>query len=226
MAGLARLAEHGVVEQYQAGAVIVSQGDMGSIFYLISEGAVSVRVREAGNKEVAKLGPLCMFFGEIAVVTRQPRSATVVAILAVAARGLPARAAHGTPSRDYPQLREVIGAVGLARAEENLRHAAAAQDKGHSESSAGQEEGGLADLLEGEEEADSSPTSPSPRPRLPTTASTSTSRTTSRQLLRAARGAEPRAHCAGQGFLATMTPQAMRAPEAPVGCVLRLSSVT
>ena len=147
--GLARLAAHGVAEHHEAGATIVSQGDVGNTFYLISAGAVSVRVREAGNKEVAKLGP-GMFFGEIAVVTRQPRSATVVAAEPSRLVAFPREPLVGL-IRDYPQLREVIGAVGLARAEENLRHALAAQDKGLAKSPEGEEPGGLADLLEGDD---------------------------------------------------------------------------
>ena len=87
-AGLARLAEHGAVQDVPADTVIVRQGDPGNIFYLVASGEVSVRVREASNNEVARLGA-GTFFGEIAVVTRQPRSATVVALTAVRLVGFP-----------------------------------------------------------------------------------------------------------------------------------------
>jgi len=136
-AGLSRLAEHGIVQNVAADTVIVRQGDAGNTFYLIAAGEVSVRVREAGNKEVARLAA-GTFFGEIAVVTRQPRSATVVAVIPSRLVSFPRKPLMEL-IRDYPQLREVIGTAALARAEENMREALTDDDKG------------LAELLEGDE---------------------------------------------------------------------------
>jgi CRP-like cAMP-binding protein len=62
--------------KYQPGEVIESEGDMAIAFYLITEGAVEVR---KGKTTLAKLGR-GQFFGEMALLDRQPRSATVVAI--------------------------------------------------------------------------------------------------------------------------------------------------
>jgi CRP-like cAMP-binding protein len=137
-AGLSRLAEHGMVQDVSADTVIVTQGEPGSTFYLLSSGEVSVRVREANNKEVARL-TAGTFFGEIAVVTRQPRSATVVAVTPSRLLSFP-RAPLMDLIRDYPQLREVIGTAALARAEENLRQALADDDRGLAESLEGEEE--------------------------------------------------------------------------------------
>jgi CRP-like cAMP-binding protein len=61
--------------KYKPDEVIESEGDMGIAFYLITEGAVEVR---KGNITLAKLGR-GQFFGEMALLDRQPRSATVVA---------------------------------------------------------------------------------------------------------------------------------------------------
>jgi len=138
--GLYELSQHAVVQDVPSGHVIVTQGDIGDNFYLLAEGEVSVRVREAGGKEVAKLSA-GMFFGEIAVVTRQPRSATVVAITPSRLLCFP-RAPLLALIRKYPELRSVISTVGLARSEENMRLA-----------SEGQEGDGLADLLEGDDES-------------------------------------------------------------------------
>ena len=60
---------------YEAGAVIVRQGDPGLGFFLITEGKVEVthdghRVREMGAGE---------FFGEMALMEERPRTATVTA---------------------------------------------------------------------------------------------------------------------------------------------------
>mgnify|MGYP003587131544 CR=1 FL=1 len=65
---------------YQPGEVLIRQGDVGDRFYLIGRGTVSVRVEEGGeSRERAVLGP-GDYFGEAALLTGQPRNATVVAV--------------------------------------------------------------------------------------------------------------------------------------------------
>jgi CRP/FNR family transcriptional regulator, cyclic AMP receptor protein len=59
---------------YDAGEVIEKEGDSGVAFYLITDGSVEVR---KGEQRVAKLGR-GQFFGEMALIDKQPRSATVV----------------------------------------------------------------------------------------------------------------------------------------------------
>jgi CRP-like cAMP-binding protein len=62
--------------EYPAGEVIEKEGDMGITFYMVLSGAVEVR---KGKKVLAKLGR-GQFFGEMALLDKQPRSATVVAV--------------------------------------------------------------------------------------------------------------------------------------------------
>ena len=62
-------------ELYSSGQTIVKQGDPGGRFYLILEGRAKVKV---GSKPAAKLGA-GSYFGEISLLDKQPRSATVVA---------------------------------------------------------------------------------------------------------------------------------------------------
>ncbi len=61
---------------------IVKQGDRGDSLFIIVEGVVSVQVvtEEGKNKEVARLGA-GNFFGEMALLTGEDRTATVVALV-------------------------------------------------------------------------------------------------------------------------------------------------
>jgi len=59
---------------YDKGVVIEKEGEGAVAFYLITNGSVEVRKAE---KLVAKLGRN-QFFGEMALIDKQPRSATVI----------------------------------------------------------------------------------------------------------------------------------------------------
>ncbi len=59
---------------YDVGEVIEKEGGSAVAFYLITNGSVEIR---KGEKMVAKLGR-GQFFGEMALIDKQPRSATVV----------------------------------------------------------------------------------------------------------------------------------------------------
>ena len=67
--------------RFAAGATIVQQGDQGDAFYLIQSGAVQVVVDSgAGNSEIiAVLGPKD-WFGEMALLSGERRSASVVSV--------------------------------------------------------------------------------------------------------------------------------------------------
>ncbi|MGD0566354.1 MAG: cyclic nucleotide-binding domain-containing protein [Candidatus Goldiibacteriota bacterium] len=60
----------------RAGEVIIKQGEIGDKFYLIGSGAVSVSIN---NKKVTELGD-GDFFGEMALVTDLPRTATITVL--------------------------------------------------------------------------------------------------------------------------------------------------
>ena len=66
---------------FGAGAVIVRQGDPGDAFYLIQSGAVQVVVESgAGNSEIIAILGAKDWFGEMALLSGELRSATIVSV--------------------------------------------------------------------------------------------------------------------------------------------------
>jgi small-conductance mechanosensitive channel/CRP-like cAMP-binding protein len=77
---LAMLAERAYVRLYGIGDVLVRQGDAGDVLFIIRSGRVRVDVRNQDGSSVTvnQLGPgEC--FGEMALVTGEPRGASVIA---------------------------------------------------------------------------------------------------------------------------------------------------
>ena len=72
---LTHIAEHMAKRHYLPGEAVVREGEIGHELYLISDGEVKV---ERGGNEVARLGA-GEFFGELALLSGEPRNATVVA---------------------------------------------------------------------------------------------------------------------------------------------------
>jgi putative ABC transport system ATP-binding protein len=72
---LTDVAEKMTRRHYMPDEVVIQEGEPGHELFLISEGAVKV---ERGGREVARLGP-GEFFGELALMSGEPRNATVIA---------------------------------------------------------------------------------------------------------------------------------------------------
>jgi CRP/FNR family cyclic AMP-dependent transcriptional regulator len=91
------------------GHIIAREGDRGVGFFLITEGAAKVT---RGGKPLAKLGP-GDFFGEISLLDRGPRTATVTAASSVKLIGITAWVFRGLleehPSIAMKMLEVVAG---------------------------------------------------------------------------------------------------------------------
>jgi putative ABC transport system ATP-binding protein len=73
---LTDVAEHMKKRHYASGETIIREGEPGEEFFLLSDGEVEV-IR--ADHEVARLAP-GDFFGEVALISGEPRNATVVAV--------------------------------------------------------------------------------------------------------------------------------------------------
>lgn len=77
---LSGVADRVLIEKHPSGSVIVRQGEPGDKFYVIKSGTLEVRIEEGRtSRPIKKLGS-GDFFGEIALMTGETRTATVVAL--------------------------------------------------------------------------------------------------------------------------------------------------
>jgi CRP/FNR family transcriptional regulator, cyclic AMP receptor protein len=67
--------------KFKPGQVIIREGEVGNLFYVITEGQAEIIIRDAGGSELVlhKAGP-GDFFGELSMLTNEPRSARVRAV--------------------------------------------------------------------------------------------------------------------------------------------------
>ena len=104
---------------YADGELVVAEGEPGDALYIIVSGIASVTADDMGNeKKVAELTDGA-FFGEMGVITRQPRSATVRARGELSALRIPRQAVLDILEA-YPKVKEVVAKIGLARTEDTM----------------------------------------------------------------------------------------------------------
>lgn len=67
--------------KFRSGQVIIREGEMGDLFYVITEGHAEVLIRDADGAEliIHEVGP-GDFFGELSMLTNEPRSARIRAV--------------------------------------------------------------------------------------------------------------------------------------------------
>jgi CRP-like cAMP-binding protein len=103
-----------------AGEVICREGDPGGEFYVISSGEVRVTCASLeGEKEVARLAPGA-FFGEMAVLNGDRRTATCTAAADTELVAFPIAAIEQI-LEDHPAAREVLVRVGMLRMQEMMK---------------------------------------------------------------------------------------------------------
>ena len=115
---LDRLARHAEIVDFQAGDVLMTEGETGHEFYVIIDGEVSVT---SDGQTLAKLGP-GTYVGEQALLDPGPRTATVTALGDTQAVLLSSREFYAAID-DVPGLSRKL----LAGMAKRLREAAAAQ---------------------------------------------------------------------------------------------------
>ncbi len=76
---LAEVADQMMVHEAQTGDMVIRQGDAGDLFYLIRSGSVDVLINDGTeDQKVAELKQ-GQYFGEAALITDEPRNATIIA---------------------------------------------------------------------------------------------------------------------------------------------------
>ncbi len=104
----------------KAGDVICREGEPGSEFFVITNGDVRVTAESLdGEKEVARLGHGA-FFGEMAALNGDRRTATCSAVGDVDLVSFPLASVEQI-LKEYPAAREVLHRVGVLRSESTLQ---------------------------------------------------------------------------------------------------------
>lgn len=78
---LSRLADAMESQKFSVGDTIIKQGDEGDRFFILESGSAAAYIQgDAGEKEVKRYSSTGDYFGEIALLTSEPRKATIRAI--------------------------------------------------------------------------------------------------------------------------------------------------
>ena len=108
--------------RFEAGEPLMRQGDAGDSLMVVQEGEVEVFVTIDGARHVLKRAGAREVFGEMALLTREPRTASVIALTPVRVLVLPAEDFHRL-ARSQPSLAEVLSRLTAQRLGEESRDA-------------------------------------------------------------------------------------------------------
>lgn len=117
--GLTRLAKVGELRHVPAGEVILTEGELSYDLYLLAAGELKVSMRAAPGTEVARLKEGA-FFGEIAMMNRAPRSATVQTVVNSQVVRFAVDDVEAIFA-DYPQVQALLGRIGDGRKQANSK---------------------------------------------------------------------------------------------------------
>jgi len=105
--------------------VILQEGETGDEFYLVKSGTVRVSTRQGGDEVALANLQRGGFFGEVAVLSGQPRTASVTALepveLVVFDKALIERLLS-----EYPKVRTLLEAIILGRARNTIERLSSA----------------------------------------------------------------------------------------------------
>lgn len=113
--------------RFAPGQVIIRQGEPGDSFHVIVEGEVAFVTVDAGGREITlDMAGEGQWFGELSMLTGDPRSARVKAVGAISTLSLDRDAFRAFLLRQPHAALDVLAVIGrrLARADELLRHSA------------------------------------------------------------------------------------------------------
>lgn len=117
----ALMEQYGEKRTYQAGAVIIRAGDPGDVFYLLCAGSIGVFGSSDGRRVVLARDTAGSIFGEMALLTGQPRSADVEALTPVLVRAFSAEAMQAIrkiePQVNYKVMRAIARQISRRNAE-------------------------------------------------------------------------------------------------------------
>jgi len=115
------LADQFTLRSFEDDDLIMKEGEIGDTFYLIRSGSVALTVTGPSGEEVfsATLSE-GEFFGEVALLTGRPRTATILAKGSAELMEL-SRSAFDLLTEKYPSVRQVVQAYLRKRAEETIQ---------------------------------------------------------------------------------------------------------
>ena len=106
--------------QVKAGDVVCREGEPGGEFWVITNGEVRVTAESLdGEKEIAKLSH-GQFFGEMAALNGDKRTATCTALTDAQLVAFPSAAVEKILAQ-YPAAREALHRVGVLRSEDTMQ---------------------------------------------------------------------------------------------------------
>ena len=124
---LARLAERFTPRLYDLDDIIVRQGGPADRFFVIARGVTEIIREEGDDHQVIAHLEDGDFFGEMALLERAPRNATVKAVTPTTVLSLE-RSEFEALLQEWPEAGEMIRSAAAARAAENLRSATSVGD--------------------------------------------------------------------------------------------------
>ncbi len=117
--GRAMLLENATITSFSAGKVIVREGDPGQTLYIIKDGEVQINTTRAGEQLPLATLSIGACFGEVSVISGNPRTATVVAVTDCTLLSFTRR--HIEEVLDaYPKVRKLLESVIVGRARDTI----------------------------------------------------------------------------------------------------------